>query len=97
MLTQLKLLKILQEDLNSRFGTLTTGPEGAREPIDRELAEIAAEQGKLAQLAWKLAEPPQDNPEDNLDKLPDVRENSPPGDPVSPPERSLEPIGKERN
>ena len=101
MLTQLKLLKVLQEDLNSRFGTLTTRPEGTREPIDRELAEIAAEQGKLAQLALKLAEPPQDNPqdnpEDNPEKLPDVREKSVPEDPVSSPERSLEPIGKERN
>jgi hypothetical protein len=96
MLIQLKLLKVLQEDLNSRFGTLTTGPEGAGRPIDRELAEIAAEQGKLAQLALKLAEPPQDNPEDNPEKLPDVREKTAPEDPVSSPERSLDPIGKER-
>jgi len=96
-LTQLKLLKILQEDLNGRFRALTAeSPATARAPIESDLADIAAEQGKLAELALKLAQPAEDNPEDNPDKLPDVRQDSRPLDSVPPVEQPLEPAGKER-
>ncbi|MGD9723695.1 MAG: hypothetical protein AB7O59_04920 [Pirellulales bacterium] len=73
VLTQLKLLKILQEDLNSRFRTIN-GDNADAAASAQQLAEIAAEQGKLAELALKLSEPPEDNPEDNPESLPDVRE-----------------------
>ena len=80
VLTQLKLLKILQEDLNDRFHSLTAQEE-ANSTAEVELSEVAAEQGKLADLALKLAEPPEGNPEDDPEKLPDVRqENKPPAD-----------------
>ncbi|HEV3136732.1 MAG TPA: hypothetical protein VGZ26_02490 [Pirellulales bacterium] len=97
VLTQLKLLKLLQADLNDRFRALAAAPEDTGQPIERELNEIAAEQGKLAELALKLAEPPEDNPEDNPEKLPDVREESSPADPLAPPDQLLEPAGKERS
>ncbi len=77
VLTQLKLLKLLQEDLNGRYRTLTTAEGDPATPPARELSEIAAEQGKLAELALKLAQPPEDNPEDNPEKLPDVRQADP--------------------
>jgi hypothetical protein len=85
VLTQLKLLKILQEDLNGRYRTLTTPKDDAAATADQELTEIAAEQGKLADLTLKLAEPPADNPEDDPEKLPDVRQEGPPGDIAPPP------------
>jgi hypothetical protein len=76
-LAQLKLLKILQEDVNSRFRSLNGEAERtANAPGDR-LAELAAEQGKLADLALKLSEPPESNIEDDPDKLPDVRSVTP--------------------
>jgi hypothetical protein len=71
VLTQLKLLKILQEDLNSRFRSL--GADDGSATAADELAQIADEQGKLAELALKLAEPPDVNPEDDPESLPDVR------------------------
>ena len=52
VLTQLKLLKILQEDLNGRYRTLTEPDAGDDQG---QLGEIAAEQGRLAELALKLA------------------------------------------
>jgi hypothetical protein len=79
VLTQLKLLKMLQEDLNGRYRTLTAAESESATAPARELSEIAAEQGRLAELAMKLARPPEDNPEDNPEKLPDVREPNPDG------------------
>jgi hypothetical protein len=70
VLTQLKLLKILQEDLNSRYRTIAESDDTSAAP---QLTEIAEEQGKLAELALKLSQPPEDKPEDNPDDLPDVR------------------------
>ncbi len=81
MLAQLKLLKILQEDLNSRFRSTTSADDPASN-ADNELAEIATEQGRLAELALKLAQPPEANPEDDPESLPDVRQDR------------LEPVGE---
>lgn len=78
VLTQLKLLKLLQEDLNGRYKTVTAAEGDPAALPARELSEIAAEQGKLAELALKLAQPPKDNPEDDPEKLPDVRQEKPP-------------------
>jgi hypothetical protein len=77
VLTQLKLLKLLQEDLNGRYRSLAPVADEDGAAKARELAEIAGEQGKLADLVLKLAEPPADNPEDDPEKLPDVRQAVP--------------------
>jgi hypothetical protein len=90
----LKLLKILQEDLNGRYHTLSDkSAEGATEA--RQLADLAAEQGKLAELAQKLSQPVEKNPEDNPDKLPDVRKDALDPLDVPPPEESPVPVRKE--
>ncbi len=80
VLAQLKLLKLLQEDLNQRYREATTDDDTSSREVRRELVEIAAEQGKLAELTLKLSEPPADAPEDTPDELPDVRESEPPLD-----------------
>jgi len=72
VLTQLKLLKILQEDLNGRYRTLTEPDAGGDQD---QLGEIATEQGRLAELALKLAKPPEANLEDDPEQLPDLRES----------------------
>lgn len=83
VLAQLKLLKLLQEDLNQRF-------RAAAEPIGnqgaQQLAELAQEQGKLAELTAKLAAPPEANPEDDPEKLPDIRQDEAGPDLVPPPD-----------
>ncbi|HTM55609.1 MAG TPA: hypothetical protein VL175_16395 [Pirellulales bacterium] len=85
VLTQLKLLKLLQEDLNARFSQL--GPQSPdTQSRASELAELAVEQGKLAELVFKLAEPPADHPEDSPELLPDVREQPPERDPADVPD-----------
>ncbi len=75
VLTQLKLLKLMQEDLNDRYrGLVSEGDENPRD-VRRQLSEIAEEQGRLAELTLKLSEPEVDNPEDHPEKLPDVRQD----------------------
>jgi hypothetical protein len=74
VLTQLKLLKVLQEDLNDRYRELMLGGEQEPRRLRRDLAEIAEEQGRLAELILKLAAPPAERPEDTPEQLPDVRE-----------------------
>jgi len=79
------LLKLLQEDLNARFSQL--GPQSPdTQSRASELAELAVEQGKLAELVFKLAEPPADHPEDSPELLPDVREQPPERDPADVPD-----------
>lgn len=78
VLAQLKLLKLLQQDLNDRYREALSGDDASGREVRRELVEIAAEQGKLAELTLKLSEPPADAPEDTPEKLPDVRETGPP-------------------
>lgn len=84
VLAQLKLLKLLQEDLNLRYRTAKADETG--DTAARELVELAQEQGKLAELTAKLAEPPQDNPEDDPEKLPDIRQDEAGPDLVPPPD-----------
>ncbi len=94
VLAQLKLLKILQEDLSSRYRTLAPGSDDAGRAA-QELTDIATEQGKLADLALKLSQPPESNPEDDPEKLPDVRPGGPDRETEQPPNEPLEPAGKE--
>jgi hypothetical protein len=93
VLTQLKLLKILQEDLNSRFRTLSDAADA--DAAAGELAEISTQQGKLAELALKLAQPPDENPEDDPQSLPDVRDKDSDPEAVPPLDSLLEPVPKE--
>jgi hypothetical protein len=84
VLAQLKLLKLLQEDLNQRYRTVKTEETG--DAATRELTELAQEQGKLAELTARLAEPPQENPEDDPEKLQDIRQDKAATDLVPRPE-----------
>ncbi len=77
VLAQLKLLKLLQEELNARYTESAESAGESRAEVE-SLSEIAAEQGKLAELALKLAQPPPDNPEDSPENLPDVRDDAVP-------------------
>jgi hypothetical protein len=87
------LLKILQEDLNGRYRTLS-GPDDAPAAEPGQLTDLAAEQGKLAELAQKLSQPVAKHPEDNPESLPDVRQEGRDLD-VPPPDESVEPTVKE--
>lgn len=75
-IAELKLLKLLQADLKDR--TVELAEEvGATEPNEEqvgEYAELEADQGRLADLVFRLLEPPADAAtEDSPDKLPDLR------------------------
>ena len=71
LLSELKLLKLMQEDLNRRFQHL---PQGDVERAAR-LSELGEEQGRLADVAFKLSQPTEGNPEDDPEKLPDLRKS----------------------
>jgi hypothetical protein len=75
-LAELKLLKLLQADLKER--TLELSEEvGTGPPNEEQLgeyAELELEQGRLADLVFRLLEPPTDPAtEDSPDQLPDLR------------------------
>jgi hypothetical protein len=94
VLTQLKLLKLMQEDLNERYRNAMSEEDANPRAFRQQLAEMAEEQGKLAELTLKLSEPPADNLEDQTEKLPDVRQDGAaseemPGDLESLPELEL--------
>ncbi|MEX0679012.1 MAG: hypothetical protein WD063_18200 [Pirellulales bacterium] len=92
VLAQLKLLRLLQEDLNTRYRSLISAGDEDAGAAGRQMAEMALEQGKLAELTLKLSEPSADNPEDNPEKLPDVRQDDAgPDDP--PPDEPLPEAG----
>jgi hypothetical protein len=93
-IAQLKLLKILQEDLNGRYRKLSGARDEAATAAG-QLAEIAAEQGKLADLALKLAQPAAKKPEDDPENLPDVRNDSLDPGAVPPADAPLEGARKE--
>ena len=92
-LVELKLLKLLQEEVNRRTQELESA-FGRAEPLPdevrREYVELSAEQGRLADLLLNLITPQQDpngDPEDFLDAPPD-----PLGDLLeSPPEKESPP------
>jgi hypothetical protein len=83
-LTELKLLKVMQEDVNRRTIELQTaiGDNAATETEKRELALLAQEQGRIAELVAKMTAASanatrQANPEDDPDSLPDIRSEEP--------------------
>ncbi len=64
----------MQEDLNERLNTL--GEEDAKiseEERAESLARLSIEQGELAESALKLSQPTEEAPEDDPEKLPDIR------------------------
>ena len=80
---QLKMLKMMQEDVNQRTQRLAAQQhrQGEWTPeMQSQLADLREEQGILADLAWDLSQPEAVAPEDDLDNLPDVFDQ-PAGDP----------------
>jgi len=80
-LTELKLLKVMQEDVNRRTIELETQLAGqaATNGQRRELELLAQEQGRIAELVAKMTAAAsearrQANPEDDPDSLPDIRQ-----------------------
>ncbi len=71
LLSELKLLKLMQEDLNRRFQQLPNVEDDAQRT--QRQTELGEEQGRLAEVAFKLSKPLEGNPEDDPDKLPDLR------------------------
>lgn len=72
-LQELKLLKLMQQDVRERTDAVEARKregEPLAENDVRELGELAEEQGRLADLMLKLSEPDAPAPEDNPDKLP---------------------------
>lgn len=72
-LQELKLLKLMQQDVREQTAALDARKrEGGALTDDqvRQLAELAEEQSRLADLMLKLREPAAAPPEDNPDKLP---------------------------
>ncbi len=81
-LAQLKLLKLLQEDLNRRTKQLNEA-EAAGKPIEelrKQYARLSEEQGQLAELTFQLLRPqPPDNdaPTDDLNEPTEPKEKQP--------------------
>src|SRR5581483_5104897 len=76
-LAELKLLELLQRDLNQRFEDLA---ENKSDDPDDNFAELARKQGEMAELLSKLLEVPEEAPEDNPEKLPVIRDGDMPDD-----------------
>jgi hypothetical protein len=77
-LAELKLLKSLQEQVNRRTAELDAArvrQATLTPPQLEELAELAREQGRLADLITDLSRPADEKPEENPEMLPDVRED----------------------
>ncbi|MCE9545812.1 MAG: hypothetical protein K8T25_09890 [Planctomycetia bacterium] len=72
-LSELKLLRLMQEDVRSRTDAVNEHKTAGGPLSDadlRELGELAEEQGRLADLIFKLKSAPVPAPEENPDKLP---------------------------
>ena len=80
---QLKLLKMLQLDLNERTRNLADRLQqggAARDEAARALVRVGEEQGKLADLVRNLSQPADEKPEDDPESLPDLRLDEEPAD-----------------
>ncbi|NQT11422.1 MAG: hypothetical protein HQ582_01650 [Planctomycetes bacterium] len=79
-LVELKLLKLMQQEVNQRTQTLEAAFGQADSLTDegrREYDQLGEEQGRLADLLWDLIAP-QEGPEDTPDSLPGLDEESSP-------------------
>ncbi|MBW3597595.1 MAG: hypothetical protein KY475_10005 [Planctomycetes bacterium] len=73
-MAELKLLKLMQEELNQRTAALDEAREQQGELTpeqEQQLAELSAEQGRLAELLLNLGAATEENPEDDPESLPD--------------------------
>lgn len=73
-MAELKLLKLLQEEINRRTTELeqSRAKSGQLSPAEEaELAALAGEQGRLADMVYNLIEATAPRPEDNPDALPE--------------------------
>ncbi len=77
LLSELKLLKLMQEDLNRRFERLSDIVDDAGRAA--RLTELSQEQGRLAEAAFALSKPLEQNPEDDPDQLPKLQKAAPAG------------------
>jgi hypothetical protein len=75
-MAELKLLKLLQEDLMARTAVLDGEVAGGAKTEDqsRRYAALSEEQGQLAELMLQQLPRRADSPEDDPENLPDVRE-----------------------
>lgn len=87
LLTELKLLRLMQVDINEQTKTL----EGVRRQSGKLTAEqkrayasLSAEQGKLADLLLDLLQPDEANPEDDPENLPEMPSDDDSDDPLLP-------------
>jgi hypothetical protein len=75
-LAELKLLKLMQQDIKLRTAELqlAVGAGGATEDQRRQFNQLAGEQGRLAELMLKMLQPVEDAPEENPANIPDAGE-----------------------
>ncbi|MEE8451710.1 MAG: hypothetical protein V3R99_07335 [Thermoguttaceae bacterium] len=85
-LAQLKLLKLLQVEINLRSRQLqqSVADDGPTEQQRLEYAALSAEQGQLADLVLQLMKVVAPPPEENPETLPDVQEENQDGQPPLP-------------
>jgi len=79
-MAELKLLKLMQEQLNGRTRELEQTRDASQTLTDaqrHELTALAAEQGRLADLLLDMVQPDEDNPEDSPEKLPTIKRAAP--------------------
>ena len=77
---ELKLLKLIQEQINARTLTLDEARRDAANLSDEqqlEFAQLSEEQGRLADLIANMMQVTDEKPEDNPAGLPDIREKTP--------------------
>jgi hypothetical protein len=93
-LAELKLLKLLQEEVNLRTIELqqSASGQGFTEPQRRECQSLSEEQGRLAALVLELIRPADANADDDPDNLPDMREDKPQDQPEKGPPRKPLPL-----
>ncbi len=73
-LAEVKLLKLMQQDLNVRFQQLSESAKRfSRGEQAAEFDRLSAEQGKLADLMQNFTRPPANNPDGDPESLPDLR------------------------
>ncbi len=92
-LAELKLLKLLQADLNQRTDENRAAIDQAIRqnqdtgPLQQQRAQLAQEQGELADIMFQMLEKEDQPPEDDPDRLPDLR----PATPLDPPDEETDP------
>jgi hypothetical protein len=96
-LAELKLLKLLQEEINLRTVELqqSASGQGLTEPQRRECQSLSEEQGRLAVLVLELIRPADANADDDPDNLPDMREDKLQDQPEKGPPRKPLPLKEE--